>query len=140
MNKLKTYASFVKFEHTLFSLPLILGGAWLAAGGAPPLKIILLTILAGTGARTAAFGLNRMIDREIDGRNPRTANRELPAGRMRVTEAWLVTLTGIAVYIVCAALICPFVLQWSWLPLVIFAVYPYLKRFTVAAHWGIGLA
>lgn len=138
--RLKTYADFVKVEHMLFALPLMLGGAWLAAGGAPALRTVVLIILAGTGGRTAAFGLNRIIDREIDRRNPRTANRELPAGRMTLAEGWLVTSAGAAVYLVSAALISAFVLQWAWLPLVVFVVYPYLKRFTVLAHYGIGLA
>lgn len=140
MGKLATYAKFVTVEHTLFALPLILSGAWLAADGAPPLKTVILILLAGTGGRTAAFGLNRIIDREIDRRNPRTAGRELPAGRMSLFEAWLVTLAGIVLYLISAALICRFVLQWSWLPLLLFAGYPYLKRFTALAHYGIGLA
>jgi 4-hydroxybenzoate polyprenyltransferase len=78
----RAYANFVKFEHALFSLPLILAGAWLASPrGVAPLTLLWIA-LAGTGARTAALALNRLLDRAIDAQNPRTRVRELPAGRM----------------------------------------------------------
>ena len=70
--------SFVKFEHTVFSLPVILAGAMLGAGGWPGAKPLAWILVAGTGARTLAMALNRIFDRAIDARNPRTASRELP--------------------------------------------------------------
>jgi 4-hydroxybenzoate polyprenyltransferase len=79
----KKFFTFVKIEHTLFSLPLIYGGVMLAAKDTiPPLRILILVLTAATGARTVAFAINRIIDRKIDGRNPRTLVRELPSGRM----------------------------------------------------------
>lgn len=139
MERLRTFGSFVKFEHTLFSLPLIFAGAFLAWGGLPDLYLLLLIVLAGTGARTAALAINRIIDRRIDSGNPRTSGRELPAGRISLTSAYMITLAGLAVYFVSAYLICDFVLLLSPIPLIVFIVYPLMKRYTPLCHFGVGL-
>ena len=136
----RTYASFVKIEHALFSLPLILAGAWLAApAGVPPITLLWIA-LAATGARTAALALNRLLDRAIDARNPRTRVRELPAGRMSVREGWLVAAAGTAVYVVAAAALHPLCLLLAPVPLLVFTLYPLLKRFTALCHFGVGAA
>jgi len=137
--KLSTLARFVKIEHTLFSLPLIYSGALLAGRGWISLRLALLMLVAATGARTVALALNRIIDREIDKRNPRTAIRELPAGRMKLLEAIAVLLAGLILYFGSAELIGRFCLIWSPLPLAVFVFYPYMKRFTPLAHFGVGL-
>jgi 4-hydroxybenzoate polyprenyltransferase len=137
--KLSTFARFVKIEHTLFSLPLIYSGALLAARGWISLRLALLMLVAAVGARTVALSLNRIIDREIDKRNPRTAIRELPAGRMKLLEAMAVLLVGLVLYFGSAELIGRFCLIWSPLPLAVFVFYPYMKRFTPLAHFGVGL-
>lgn len=137
--KLSTLARFVKIEHTLFSLPLIYSGALLAARGWIPLRLALLMLVAAVGARTVALSLNRIIDREIDKRNPRTAIRELPAGRMKLLEAIAVLLVGLVLYFGSAELIGRFCLIWSPLPLAVFVLYPYMKRFTPLAHFGVGM-
>jgi 4-hydroxybenzoate polyprenyltransferase len=139
LQRLQKFLRFVKIEHTLFSLPLIFSGAFLASKEPPGPMLMLLILLAATGARTAALALNRIIDREIDRRNPRTSVRELPSGRMNVPEALLVLALGIALYLGAAALISPFCLALSPLPLLIFTIYPYMKRFTALAHFGVGL-
>ena len=139
LQQIQKFLRFVKIEHTLFSLPLIYSGAFLAAKEPPTFGLLILILAAATGARTAALALNRIIDREIDRRNPRTAVRELPSGRMNVTEASFVLVLGIALYLGSAALISPFCLALSPLPLIIFTIYPYMKRFTAAAHFGVGL-
>lgn len=136
---LAKFFRFVKIEHTLFSLPLIYSGALLAARGWISLRLAFLMLLAATGARTVALALNRIIDREIDRRNPRTAIRELPAGRMNLPEALAVLLIGLVFYFGSAELIGRFCLIWSPLPLAIFVFYPYMKRFTPLAHFGVGL-
>ena len=82
MEKLRDYADFVKIEHTLFALPFAYLGAFIAQRGWFGLKLFILIALAFTGMRTLAMTLNRIIDREIDALNPRTANRHLPSGRM----------------------------------------------------------
>jgi 4-hydroxybenzoate polyprenyltransferase len=136
---LQKFLNFVKIEHTLFSLPLIYSGAVLAARGLPPLRTLLLILIGATGARTVALALNRIIDREIDKRNPRTAIRELPSGRMKLPEAVAVLIAGLLLYFAAAYFIGKFCLVWSPLPLAIFAGYPYMKRLTPLAHFGVGL-
>jgi len=138
--RLAAYSRFVKVEHTLFSLPLLFSGAVLAAGHLPSVKLSILIILAGFGARTAAFAFNRVIDRHIDRANPRTADRELPAGKMNLLEAWGVGLFGAGIYVAAAWAIAPICFYLSPVPLIIFVGYPYLKRFTPWAHLGIGAA
>jgi 4-hydroxybenzoate polyprenyltransferase len=137
---MRRFFSFVKIEHTLFSLPLIYSGVLLGAGGTlPPLKTLLLVLTAATGARTVAFALNRIIDRRIDARNPRTTMRDLPSGRMTIGEALGVALAGLALYFGSAYLLSDFCLALSPVPLVVFVVYPWMKRFTPLAHFGVGL-
>lgn len=139
MNSIKNYSNFVKFEHTLFSLPMILAGAFLAWGGLPNLKLLLLIILAGTGARTAALAINRILDRKIDALNPRTKDRELPSGKLSLAKACAVTIAGLVLYFAAAYKICDLVLYLSPIPLVVFIIYPLMKRFTWLCHFGVGL-
>jgi 4-hydroxybenzoate polyprenyltransferase len=137
----KKFFRFVKIEHTLFTLPLIYGGLMLGtADGVPPIDLLFLVMVAAVGARTVAFALNRIIDRKIDARNPRTAVRELPSGRMSLPEAYGVMLAGTIFYFGSAGLISTFCLYLSPIPLIVFIVYPFLKRFTALAHFGVGLA
>ena len=139
MSRLKNYANFVKFEHTLFSLPLIFAGTFLAAKGLPDWKLLLLIVLAGTGARTAALAINRIMDRRIDALNSRTEDRELPSGKISLTKAYLITVLGLILYFVSAYLICDLVLYLSPIPLAVFILYPLMKRFTALCHFGVGL-
>ncbi len=137
---MRTLLSFVKFEHTLFSLPLLVAGAVLAARGLPGAAPLAWILVAGTGARTVAMALNRILDRAIDARNPRTAARELPAGRMSTGAAWGVAAGGLALFYVAVLNLPPLCLKLSPVPLAIFIVYPLLKRFTPLAHFGVGAA
>jgi len=139
VQKIHSIARFIKIEHTLFSLPLIFSGVFLASKEPPALASILLILLGATGARTAALALNRIIDREIDKRNIRTLGRELPSGRMSLSDAVIILLAGLGLYFISAALISPFCLMLAPLPLFIFTIYPYMKRFTSYAHFGVGL-
>ena len=139
-SRLKTYASFTKLEHTVFSLPLIYGGALLHVRSWPTAEFAGWLLLAAIGARTAAMGLNRIIDARIDARNPRTHGRELPRGAMRAREAWLIVTFAGLLYLASAAALGPICLRLSPVPVLLFVVYPYLKRFTLFAHLGLGLA
>lgn len=139
MSRLRAYGRFVRFEHTLFSLPMLFAGVLLGAGFGVSLRTLLLVLVAGTGARTAALGLNRIIDRHIDEANPRTRDRELPSGGMSITEAWGLTLAGGLVYGLAAWAIAPICLALAPLPLAVFIAYPYLKRVTPWCHLGVGL-
>ncbi|MEK7250055.1 MAG: 4-hydroxybenzoate octaprenyltransferase [Bacteroidota bacterium] len=137
---MKRFFSFVKIEHTLFSLPLIYSGVLLASNDTiPPLRILILVLTAATGARTVAFALNRIIDRKIDGRNPRTAIRELPSGRMTVWDASWVMISGLALYFGSAYFISDFCFFMSPIPLAVFIIYPTMKRYTPLAHFGVGM-
>ncbi|MFA5974704.1 MAG: UbiA-like polyprenyltransferase [Elusimicrobiota bacterium] len=138
--RLLAYGRLVKVEHTLFSIPLLFSGAVLAAGHLPSWSLSVLILFAGFGARTAAFALNRIIDRHIDKLNPRTAGRELPKGSLTVAEAWGVGVFGTLLYGVAAWFIAPICFYLSPLPLVVFVLYPYLKRVSWMAHFGVGLA
>jgi 4-hydroxybenzoate polyprenyltransferase len=140
IGRMTTYARFVKIEHTLFSFPLLVSGALLAHQNALTLRTLVLILIAGSGARTAALAVNRIFDRAIDRANPRTAARELPRGAMTNTEAWLVTATGTSIYLVAAFLISVRCLVLAPIPLAIFVLYPLLKRHTMWAHLGVGLA
>src|SRR5262245_9784472 len=138
LERARTYASFVRFEHTLFSLPLILAGIFAASGAAMPASRWGLIALAAVGARTAALTMNRLIDRRLDALNPRTRGRELPSGKMAGAEAWtLLAVSGLAYLGGCAAL-GPWYLRVSPIPLAAFAIYPYLKRWTPLCHFGVG--
>jgi 4-hydroxybenzoate polyprenyltransferase len=139
MDVIRNFANFIKFEHTLFSLPLIFAGAFLAWGGVPELHLIVLIILAGTGARTAALALNRIIDRKMDSLNPRTEGRELPSGRISLFSALGITAAGLILYFVSAYFICELVFYLSPIPIIVFIVYPLMKRFTPLCHFGVGL-
>jgi len=139
-NRLRTYASFVRFEHTLFSLPLILAGIFSAPGPAMAARRWGLVAVAAVGARTAAMSLNRLIDRRIDALNPRTRTRELPAGRMKLAEAVTMLLASAAAYLAACAALGPWFLEVAFVPLAIFTLYPYLKRFTPLCHVGVGAA
>ncbi len=96
LRRLRIVLEMIKFEHTLFALPFALMGMLLAAGGVPSGRIVLWIVVAMVGARSAAMGWNRLVDREIDAANPRTAMRALPAGsgdpglrrRLRASRAW----------------------------------------------------
>lgn len=138
---MRAYLDFVKIEHTLFSLPVIYAGTALGSPDAvPPWPVLLLILVAASGARTAAFALNRIIDRRIDARNPRTAMRELPSGRLTPGQALAVLAAGTLVYLAAARAIAPICLALAPAPLAVFTAYPYLKRFTPLAHFGVGLA
>jgi 4-hydroxybenzoate polyprenyltransferase len=138
--RLRTYASFVRFEHTLFSLPLILAGIFSVRGPAmSPLRWLLVAI-AAVGARTAGMSLNRLIDRQIDARNPRTRTRELPAGRMRTAEGLALLALSTGAYLAACWALGPWYLRVAIVPLAVFTLYPYLKRFTPLCHFGVGAA
>ena len=140
MHKLKVFFEMIKIEHTLFALPFAYLGAFLASNGVPSgLKLFWIT-LAMIGARTAAMSLNRLIDRHIDARNPRTAQRALPAGQLGVKEVYLYTvlsflLLGYSAY--------RLNLLALWLmPIAVFflVLYSYTKRFTWACHFALGIS
>jgi 4-hydroxybenzoate polyprenyltransferase len=136
-----TFGRMVKFSHTIFALPFALAAAALAARGhGLPVGRLLGIIAAMAGARTAAMGFNRIVDREIDARNPRTASRELPTGMVSLRTAWALTLISAAVFVGAAAFLGPLCLALSPVALALLFGYSFTKRFTVWCHLFLGLA
>ena len=140
LQRLKTTLAMIKFEHTLFALPFAFLGAILAANGLPTWWQILWITVAMFGARSAAMTFNRIVDRDIDAANPRTANRELPSGKLSVGFAWMFLYISIGVF-----LLASYSLNWltfalSPVALIFVLGYSYAKRFTAFAHIFLGLA
>ncbi|MGH7337547.1 MAG: UbiA family prenyltransferase, partial [Myxococcota bacterium] len=92
----------IKFEHTLFALPFALTAMLLAAGGWPPARVVFWIVVAMVGARSAAMGWNRLVDREIDSANPRTAARALPAGLVTPAFVGLFVAASLALLLLAA--------------------------------------
>jgi 4-hydroxybenzoate polyprenyltransferase len=132
------FASLVKIEHTVFALPFAYVGAFLAVGGAPSAHDLLWITVAMVGARSFAMGLNRLIDASIDGRNPRTAGRELPTGRLTEPQVAMFCLVTLGLFLLAVFELDPLV-RWLWpIPVAGFVIYPYLKRFTWLSHFWLG--
>ena len=131
-------ARLVRLEHTVFALPFAYVGALLAVDGWPGLASMGWITVAMVGARTLAMGLNRLVDAEVDARNPRTEGRELPAGSLTRTQVGALCALALAVYLVAVFQLDP-VVRWLWpIPVFFFVVYPYLKRVTWLAHLWLG--
>ena len=137
----KQILSFIKIEHTLFSLPFVLIGYFIAIEQFNiPLGIELLWILlAAVGARGLAMALNRIIDREIDAANPRTEGRHLASGAMSLQTAWSLAAGFLVLLLLSAGMLNQVALMMAWLPVLTFVVYPYLKRYTWLCHFWLGL-
>jgi 4-hydroxybenzoate polyprenyltransferase len=134
----RRFASLVRIEHTVFALPFAYVGAFLAADGFPGWANLLWVTVAMVGARTLAMGLNRLIDAELDARNPRTAAREIPSGVLTRAQVWGLCAAALAVYLVAVLQLDP-VVRWLWpVPVALFVAYPYLKRFTWLCHLWLG--
>ncbi len=132
------FAALVKIEHTIFALPFAYVGAFLAVGGVPTAHDLLWITVAMVGARSLAMALNRLIDARIDARNPRTAARELPAGRLRPAQVVLFSLASLGVFLAAVWQLDPLV-RWLWpIPVAGFVIYPYLKRVTWTSHLWLG--
>ena len=129
----------VTFSHTLFILPLILSGYFIVYKKILLLDIFLI-ILAAISARTIGMLFNRIIDNEIDLKNPRTSSRPIPSGRASKNFVFLLLFFSISIYLLSCWLICDFVFILSPIPLLLFIVYPYTKRFTAFCHFFLGLA
>jgi 4-hydroxybenzoate polyprenyltransferase len=134
----RRFASLVRFEHTVFALPFAYVGALLAAGDWPGWHDVLWITVAMVGARTVAMALNRLVDAELDARNPRTATRELPSGALSRLQVVALTAAALLVFLVAVFQLDP-VVRWLWpIPVAMFFVYPYLKRFTWLSHVWLG--
>jgi 4-hydroxybenzoate polyprenyltransferase len=134
----RSFLELIKFEHTIFALPFAYLGMLLAADGWPTWGQFLWITVAMAAARTLAMGANRVIDRELDARNPRTAGRPLVTGEIKTTTAWAGSGVAVAVLAVAAYALGP--LPFRLLPgaLLFLIGYPFAKRFTVFSHFLLG--
>src|SRR5215213_7893291 len=128
----------IKIEHTLFALPFAFLGAVLAANGFPTPWQILWIVLAMVGARSAAMAFNRIADRNIDARNPRTASRALPAGLLSVGFVWAFTVIAAAVFLLAAAMLNRLTLLLAPVALACVLLYSLTKRWTQLSHLVLG--
>jgi len=141
-NPIKNYLSLVKFSHTIFALPFALVGYFLGthfSDFAFESKTLLLVLGCMIFARSAAMAFNRLVDRDIDKENPRTAVREIPAGKVSVNSARLFVLINCLAFMLCAYLINLTCFFLSPIALLIILGYSYTKRFTSLCHFVLGL-
>jgi len=140
VSKLSAWLSLVRFGHSVFALPFALIGAWLADDGVPPVRLLGLVVLCAVAARTAAMGFNRLVDRELDRANPRTAARELPAGVIRPGPVLLLVIVASLVFVGAAAALNPLCGVLSLPVLLVLLGYSLVKRFSWLAHAVLGLS
>src|SRR2546426_7754359 len=135
------YANFVKLPHTIFALPFALLGVVVASYGAAVTgRTLGLVVLAFTCARFVALGFNRIADRALDARNPRTRARELPSGRLTLAQAWVAVVLAAALFLWAAWALNPVCFALAPVALVFISGYSYAKRFTHWSHLWLGLA
>jgi 4-hydroxybenzoate polyprenyltransferase len=143
LSRLRTYASFVRFSHSVFALPFALAGALLAArehATASPVPTVGWILVAMIGARSAAMGFNRLADARIDALNPRTSNRELPRGAMSLREAAAFVAASSVVFVFAAWRLNPICFLLSPVALAVVFWYSLAKRFTTWTQLFLGLA
>jgi 4-hydroxybenzoate polyprenyltransferase len=143
VGRVRSFLRLVAIEHSIFALPFAyvaaLSAMFVANRHVHWVELLLITV-AMVAARTFAMAANRVIDREIDARNPRTAKRELVTGVVAVRTAWTGAVVAIAVFLAVAALLNPLALALAPVAVIPLVVYPYGKRFTWAPHAILGLA
>jgi 4-hydroxybenzoate polyprenyltransferase len=133
------FVNLVRLEHTVFALPYAYVGAILAVDGWPGLAVLVWITVVMVGARSFAMAVNRLVDAAIDARNPRTAGRELPAGRLGRGQVLAFSAVSLAIFALGLSQL-PAITRWL-APIVIaaFVVYPYLKRVTPLCHLWLGI-
>ncbi|HUQ32541.1 MAG TPA: UbiA-like polyprenyltransferase [Pyrinomonadaceae bacterium] len=134
----RTTLEMIKIEHTLFALPFAFLGATLAAGGLPTVQQFIWITLAMVGARSCAMAFNRIADREIDARNPRTKARAIPAGALSVHFVRAFTVLSAAVFFIAAAMLNRLTLILAPVALASILLYSYTKRWTMLSHLVLG--
>ncbi|MEY2786391.1 MAG: hypothetical protein RL277_2603 [Planctomycetota bacterium] len=140
MSAIAEYAGLVRFSHSIFALPFAMSGAWLAARGVPAPRVLALVLVCAVAARTAAMAFNRLVDAGLDARNPRTQQREIPAGKVSKSAARVLIALSALIFVGASFLLNPLA---GWLSLPVLGVllfYSYMKRIHWSAHLVLGLA
>ena len=140
IGKISVYLRMIKFSHSIFALPFAFTSAIIAASGIPELRLIIWIVIAMVGARSGAMGLNRIIDREIDGANPRTKGREIPRGAISVFATGLLVIVSFFFLVLAAYMLNPLCLRLSPLAIIVLIIYSYTKRFTWMSHFVLGIS
>jgi 4-hydroxybenzoate polyprenyltransferase len=140
LRQLRVVLEMIKFEHTLFALPFALTAMLLAAEGWPPARVVFWIVVAMVGARSAAMGWNRLIDRHLDAANPRTATRALPAGLVSPGFVGLFVALSLGLLFLASWRLNPLCLAFAPFAAVVLLGYSYTKRFTALSHLALGLA
>jgi 4-hydroxybenzoate polyprenyltransferase len=142
-SEIRKWGEFVKFSHTIFALPFALASMSVAARdqqGWPGLRVFGLILVAMVSARTCAMAFNRIVDREFDKANPRTAQRHLPSGQITLASAWTLWFVSAAGLVVASYFINPLCFYLSPVALFLVCFYSLTKRFTDFTHLFLGLA
>lgn len=133
-------ANFVKLPHTVFAMPFALVGVLFASTVVPvTLSMVLWVVLAFTSVRFAAMAFNRVVDRDVDALNPRTAMRELPQGTITLAQARTSVVASSALFVFATWKLNPLVFALSPVTLLWVLAYSYSKRFTRWSHLWLGL-
>lgn len=141
LSAIAVYGRMIKFSHSIFAMPFAIASGLLATRAVDvPWTSWLLVVLCMVTARSSAMGFNRLVDRDIDARNPRTAIREIPSGQISVPAAWGFTLGSAALFVAFAALLGTATLILSPVALLVVWGYSLTKRFTSMAHLVLGVA
>lgn len=138
VSKIGVYLEFVKFQHSVFALPFAMISFLLACGRSIPWSILGWVLVAVVSARSTAMGFNRVVDRHYDALNPRTCDRALPAGVLKISEAWAFVLLSAGLFLFSASRINSLAFALSPLALAILWGYSFTKRFTVWSHLILG--
>lgn len=139
LQKIKTYGKLVMFSHTIFSLPFAFISMLIAADGMPKISVFFWIGVAFLGARTGANAVNRLIDKDIDAKNPRTAERHMPKGIVKSYEVIFITLVSFSLLALAAFMLNPLCVILLPAAIFLFIMYSYTKRFTWACHIVLGI-
>lgn len=139
LGRVGVYLEMIKVAHTVFALPFALMGAFLAARGAPSLRTVFYIVLAMVGGRSAAMGFNRLVDADIDAKNPRTRGRAIPQGEVSKPMVVVFIFLSLVLLELSAAKLNPLCLKLSPVLLLLLFSYSYTKRFTWVSHIILGL-
>ncbi len=140
LNRLKNYLGLVRFAHTIFALPFALMSALAAAKGIPPYDVLFWILFCMVTARTSAMTFNRIVDVELDQKNPRTQNRHLPSGKVKMSEAIGLWLTSSGLFVIGAWMLNFLAFILSFPALLIICGYSLFKRFSHYSHFVLGLS
>jgi 4-hydroxybenzoate polyprenyltransferase len=138
--KIAILLEMIKFKLTVFAMPFALMGAFLAGRTSPDGPTFAWIILAMVGARTSAMGFNRIVDRRFDRQNPRTADRAIPSGAVKLWEAWAMVVLAAALFFFACYNLNSLTLKISPFALGLTFLYSLTKRFTWLCHLFLGAA